>query len=411
MEAGSLGMSNLDIDPAGVQRDQVAHAHTISHIERQNMSSAVPELDAMLADLEQLVTTESFSADHRALAESAHALATIGTRLLGQEPELLLTEGITHVRWRFDEPRVLLLGHHDTVWPIGSLRAHPWSIREGIATGPGIFDMKAGLIQLLYAVAALPPQQRQGICILVTGDEETDGATSRSLIEDTARSCRATLVLEPSADNGALKTVRKGAASYEIIVTGRAAHAGLEPEKGVNAGTEAAHQILALSTLQERANQYANADERTTITPTLVSVGTTRNTVPDTARITVDVRVPSRALEHRVNELVRSLNPVHPDARVTVTGGATRPPLETANSAALFALAQEHAAVLGIGPLRAATVGGVSDGNLTAGVGCPTLDGLGAVGGGAHAEDEHIIISHLPDRSRLLSALISQVNK
>lgn len=376
------------------------------------MSSApAPELNAMLADLERLVTTESFSADYVALAESARTLAAIGTRLLGQEPELLLTNGITHVRWAFGDPRVLLLGHHDTVWPTGSLRTHPWSLRDGNATGPGIFDMKAGLIQVLHAVAALPHQERQGLCILVTGDEETDGATSRSLIEDTARSCRAALVLEPSAEGGALKTVRKGAASYDITITGRAAHAGLEPDKGVNAGTEAAHQILTLSTLQVSANQHASADERTTITPTLVTAGTTRNTVPETARISVDVRVPNRADEHRVDELIRSLKPVHPAATVTVTGGTTRPPLEKANSAALFALAQQLAAALGIGPLRAASVGGVSDGNLTAGVGCPTLDGLGAVGGGAHADNEHIIIRHLPDRTRLLAAIIREVNR
>ncbi|SEM30109.1 M20/M25/M40 family metallo-hydrolase [Streptacidiphilus jiangxiensis] len=375
------------------------------------MTSVAPDLHAILADLEQLVAAESFSADHQAVAASARTMAAVGTRLLGEEPELLVVDGVTHVRWTFGTTRrVLLLGHHDTVWPIGSLATHPWRVHDGIATGPGIFDMKAGLVQLLHAVASLTERQRDGITIVVTGDEKAGGATSRALIEEAARGCRATFVLEASAADGALKTARKGVSWYEIVIGGRAAHAGLESDKGVNAAVEAAHQILALVGLPDWVSALTG-NEVTTVTPTLVTAGTTGNTVPDAARISVDVRVPTRAAQHRIDELIRRLQPVHPGATVTVTGGPNWPPLEPAHSAALFDGAEQRASLLGLGPLWSVSVGGASGGNFTAGVGCLTLDGLGAVGGGAHADHEHIVIRHLPDRTRLLAALITETNR
>ncbi|WP_252394925.1 M20 family metallopeptidase [Streptantibioticus parmotrematis] len=374
------------------------------------MSTVVPDLEAMLADLEALVTCESFSADHAALATCARVLAARGSRLLGAEPDLIVTDGVTHVRWAFGTPRVLLLGHHDTVWPTGSLRTHPWQVRDGIATGPGVFDMKAGLVQLLHAVAALSPAERDGVCVLVTGDEEVGGDASRTLIEETARTCAATFVLEASADGGALKTARKGASWYEIHVKGRAAHAGLEPHKGVNAAVEAAHQILALTALADQVGADTG-ETGTTVTPTLLTSGTTGNTVPAAARISVDVRVPSQAAQRRVDDLVRGLRPVDPQAALRVSGGPNRPPLDADSSAALYALAQRKAADLGMPPLRGVSVGGASDGNFTAGVGCPTLDGLGAVGGGAHADHEHVQVHHLPTRARLLTELIREVNR
>ncbi|MFH9424027.1 M20 family metallopeptidase [Streptomyces sp. NPDC017529] len=356
----------------------------------------------MLADLEELVTCESYSADYEAVARSAQAVAAQGRRLLGALPRTLTAEGVTHVQWTFGTPRILLLGHHDTVWPIGSLKTRPWSVEQGVIRGPGVFDMKAGLVQMFHALASLP--SLDGLCILVTGDEETGSATSRSLIEALARRCSATLVLEPSAPGGALKTSRKGVSLYDITVHGRAAHSGLEPEKGVNAATELAHQLLALPGIA--ATVTASAGPGTSVTPTVMRAGTSSNTVPAEAELSVDVRVPNAAAQEAVDQLVKALEPQTPGARVRIGGGPNRPPLDPGASRGLFALANEQAVRLGLGPLRQASVGGASDGNYTAGAGCPTLDGLGAVGDGAHADHEHVIAATMPDRARLLAHLV-----
>ncbi|MFC4534118.1 M20 family metallopeptidase [Sphaerisporangium dianthi] len=381
-------------------------------------------LDAMLEDLEELVTCESFSTDHQAVARSAEVVARQGGARLGAPPETVLIGGVTHLRWSFGTPRVLLVGHHDTVWPMGSLRARPWEVAGGIARGPGVFDMKAGLVQMFHALAALP--SLDGVCVLVTGDEELGSPTSRELVEEAARGRAAAFVLEASADGGALKTARKGISTYELVVHGRAAHAGLDPEKGINAGIELAHQILAVAAIADQVNDArpnpGGANDGppgaggagtgrvetggASVTPTVVAGGTTRNTVPATARLTVDVRVPTLAAQKRVDELIRALSPRLDGARLEVLGGPNRPPLEHASSAGLFALAQRIAAELGLGPVTGAGVGGASDGNLTAGVGCPTLDGLGAVGGGAHADTEHVVVAEMPRRAALLAGLI-----
>ncbi|MFF0739807.1 M20 family metallopeptidase [Streptomyces sp. NPDC004111] len=356
----------------------------------------------MLADLEELVCCESFSADHEAVARSARVVGEQGARLLGARPENLVVGGVSHLRWTFGTPRVLLLGHHDTVWPMGSLATHPWSVRQGIARGPGVFDMKAGLVQMFHALASLP--SLDGVCVLVTGDEEVGSDTSRTLIEDAARACRASLVLEAAAAGGALKTSRKGVSNYELTVHGRASHAGLEPEKGVNAGLELAHQLLALEDLTARVT--ARTGTGTTVTPTLMQAGTATNTVPARGELSVDVRVPSNAAQTAVDELMRALAPRLPGARLEVTGGPNRPPLEADASGKLFELTAGLAGRLGMEPLRQAAVGGASDGNYTAGVGCPTLDGLGAVGDGAHADHEHVETAFMPERARLLAHLV-----
>ncbi len=358
--------------------------------------------DAMLADLEELVTCESYSADHAAVARSAHVVADQGSRLLGARPKTLVIHGVTHVQWTFGAPRILLLGHHDTVWPIGSLKTHPWSVEQGIARGPGVFDMKAGLVQMLHALASLP--SLDGVCVLVTGDEEVGSDTSRPLIEDLAGQCAATFVLEPSAPGGALKTSRKGVSLYDLTVHGRAAHSGLEPERGVNAATELAHQLIELSRIADTVT--ARTGPGTTITPTVMSAGTASNTVPARADLSVDVRVPTAAAQNVVDQLLKALQPHDPEARLGISGGPNRPPLDPDASHKLFALADDIAARLGLDPLRQAAVGGASDGNYTAGAGCPTLDGLGAVGDGAHADHEHVVTATMPDRARLLAALV-----
>ncbi|WP_328616659.1 M20 family metallopeptidase [Amycolatopsis sp. NBC_00355] len=355
-------------------------------------------MNDLLADIETLVRSESPSEDHDAVARSAEAVATIGRRLLGAEPERIVTDGCTHLRWHFGDgpPRVLLLGHHDTVWPLGSLRTHPFAIEDGVLRGPGCFDMKAGVVMALHAAAALA--DRTGLAILITGDEEIGSPLSRALIEEEARSCDAVFVLEASADGGALKTRRKGVSRYWIEVEGRAAHAGLEPEKGVNAGIEIAHQILAVAAL-------ADADRGTTVVPTALSAGTTTNTVPAAASVAVDARVWDAAEQDRVDRAVRSLRPVLPGSRIRIAGGINRAPLDAVASADLFDLANS----LSGGTLTAASVGGASDGNFTAGLGIPTLDGLGAVGGGAHADDEHVVVAQLLPRTALLVSLTKTV--
>ncbi|MEU3463806.1 M20/M25/M40 family metallo-hydrolase [Streptomyces sp. NPDC006733] len=368
----------------------------------------------MLADLAELVLCESFSADHAALARSADVVGALGARLLGAAPERIVIEDVPHLRWVFGTPRVLLVGHHDTVWPTGSLRSHPWSVVDGIARGPGVLDMKAGLVQMFHALASLPSPD--GVCVLVTGDEEVGSPTSRALIEHAARGCAAAFVLEASADeHGALKTARKGTSRYEVVVRGRAAHAGLEPHKGINAAIEAAHQVLAIAELASavdadtaHAAGAASALGATTVTPTLLTAGSTLNTVPALARISVDVRVPSASAQERTDVLLRGLTARTPGARLEVLGGGQRPPMEPESSAALFALAAGICAELGQEPLRGIAVGGASDGNYTAGVGCPTLDGLGGVGSGAHADSEHVVVDRIVPRTRLLAQLIAR---
>ncbi|MDX2408515.1 M20 family metallopeptidase [Streptomyces microflavus] len=374
----------------------------------------------MLADLEALVRCESYSADHAALARSAEAVGALGTRLLGTAPESIVIDGVTHLRWVFGTPRVLLVGHHDTVWPTGSLEARPWSVTAGIARGPGVLDMKAGLVQMFHALASL--RTLDGVCVLVNGDEEIGSPTSRELIEEAARRSAAAFVLEASGDrDGALKTARKGSSRYEVTVHGRAAHAGLDPEKGVNAAVEAAHQVLAIAGIGAAVAGGAGGSGvagdsgatgggagTSTVTPTLLSAGSTPNTVPARARIAVDVRVPTSAAQDHIDTLLRGLTPRTPGARLEIRGIGGRPPMEPGASAELFTLASRIARELGQSPLRGIAVGGVSDGNCTAAVGCPTLDGLGAVGAGAHADDEYVEVASMIPRSRLLAELITR---
>ncbi|WP_189710345.1 M20 family metallopeptidase [Streptomyces anandii] len=362
---------------------------------------------ALVADIGRLVRCESPSEDLAAIARSAELVADTGARHLGTRPERLVIDGCTHLRWRFgDTPRVLLLGHHDTVWPIGSLARHPFEVREGVLRGPGCFDMKAGLVMAFHALAALRgaggSDGLDGVTLLVTGDEEPGSPTSRELIEDEARRCAAVLVLEAAGPGGALKTERKGVSRYEVLVRGRAAHSGLDPERGVNATVEAAHQVLAVTALGDPALGTA-------VTPTRLEAGTTVNTVPAAARFDVDVRVRDAAEQHRVDTALRALRPRLPGAVLEIRGGPNRPPLPAAASGDLFELANRLAEGLGIGPLTSAAVGGASDGNLAAGVGTPTLDGLGAVGAGAHADDEHVLVAQLPERTRLLAALVAEL--
>ncbi|MFE7108209.1 M20/M25/M40 family metallo-hydrolase [Streptomyces sp. NPDC057575] len=362
----------------------------------------------MIADTKRLVCCESPSEDLAAVARSADLVAGMGAGYLGAEPERVVIEGRTHLRWRFGETsRVLLIGHHDTVWPVGSLESHPFEVRDGVLRGPGCLDMKAGLVMAFHALAELARagdtvdgHPLAGVTLLVTGDEEPGSPTSRELIEAEARTAVAALVLEAAGPGGALKTERKGVSRYEVHVRGRAAHAGLEPERGVNATVEAAYQVLAVADMGDAALG-------TTVIPTRLEAGTTSNTVPVSARFDVDVRVRDVREQERVDRAMRGLRARLDGAVVEVAGGVNRAPLDASASAELFAWACDLAKELGLAPLTGVAVGGASDGNFTAGVGTPTLDGLGAVGGGAHADDEHVRVAELVPRTRLLTALVA----
>lgn len=354
----------------------------------------------MLAELEALVAVESPSSSGAATRAAADLLDDLLLDRLGSRGQWVADPDVAdrgHLLWSGGGPtRVLLLGHVDTVWPLGTGARWPFEVRDGRATGPGCFDMKAGLVQGLSALSEL--DDLTGVALLATTDEEVGSPTSRGLIESTAHGCEAVLVLEPSAA-GALKTGRKGVSNYELVVHGRAAHAGLEPEKGANAAVELAHQVLALA-------EVADPALGTTVTPTVLSAGTTTNTVPAVGRVAVDVRALHPSEQARVDAALRRLAARVPGCTLELLGGINRPTLAPASSAALFARAARIASDLGQPPLRGAEVGGASDGNFTAGLGIPTLDGLGAVGDGAHAEGEHVLVDAMRPRAELVRELV-----
>jgi glutamate carboxypeptidase len=350
----------------------------------------------LVDDLAELVSCESSSDDLAGTARCADLYAGLLQRRLGLPSELIGADGRVHLRAGATSPRVVLLGHLDTVWPTGTLARWPFSVDGDRATGPGVFDMKAGLVQLVAALQQLG--DLDGVTVLVTSDEEIGSTTSQQLIEDTCRRAAGVLVLEPSSD-GALKLARKGVGMFRLDIVGRAAHAGLEPHRGINATVEAAHQVLAAAAL-------ARPELGTTVTPTVVAAGTTVNTVPATASVAVDVRAATTAEMSRVEHELQSFSPQLPGAAVKLVTRSVRQPFEPAMSADLFARAQQHAAELGVAPLEGVEVGGGSDGNITAALGIPTLDGLGAVGTGAHAEGEWASVSAMTDRAALVAALV-----
>jgi glutamate carboxypeptidase len=357
----------------------------------------------LIDDLRMLVQVESPSHDASAIEQCARAVAALGERLLGVAPDWHVVDGSPHLEWSFGETQhsVLLLGHFDTVWPIGSWES-TWEFDGTEATGPGCFDMKAGVVQILHSVARL--DDRRGVSILLTSDEEVGSPSSRQLIAERSVSAGVVLVAEASAPGGALKTERSGIAQYSIVAHGRAAHAGLEPERGVNAAVEIARQVLAVADLG------ANTPGAS-VTPTIVAAGTTANTVPALATLTVDVRASSRAAFDAIDAAVLALPAQLPGSELTIDRLFASPPLESSASKALYALAERVAAEIGLPPLTSAAVGGASDGNLAAAAGALVLDGLGAVGGGAHAKGEFVVASRLEERTALLTGLCRAIQR
>ncbi|MFD4555484.1 M20 family metallopeptidase [Streptomyces sp. NPDC058469] len=353
-------------------------------------------LEAMLDDLRTLVEVESPSRDLDALRTSAETVAAVVEARLGGRAVLVENEGGPHVHWSGGGvPRVLILGHHDTVFPLGTLARRPFQVEDGRATGPGVFDMLGGLVQAIHGLAGL--DDLSGVEILVTADEEVGSHSSRALIEERALACGAVLVVEGAADGGGVKTGRKGCGTFEVSVAGRASHAGLEPAAGVNALVEAAHQVLDIVAL-------ARPEVGTTVTPTVASAGTLDNVVPAQATVVVDVRVESAGERERIESAFAALAPHLDEAVITVRGGVGRPPMPESAAAGLFAVAERL-----LPGLEGRVVGGGSDGNFTAALGVPTLDGLGAVGGGAHADHEYLLVASMVERANLVAGLVDAI--
>ena len=352
----------------------------------------------------RLVEIESPTEDVAACREVVAEANRIITELLGTPGVITEVKGYPTLSWKSGSPRILLLCHLDTVWPKGSF-APTWKIEGDHLRGPGVYDMKAGFIQAVMAVASLA--DRDGIHILATSDEETGSAASRALIEEAAKECEYALVFE-SAIDGKVKTARKGTSMYRIKAIGKAAHAGLEPEKGINA-------MIALASLLPKVSAIAKMEVGTSVTPTTFHAGTTLNTIPAEAILEIDVRAFSSEEQERVDASIKALagklSVATGDAIIEVSGGINRPAMDPKMSASLYQVAKEAAKVVGIAELADAAVGGASDGNFTAAVGTPTLDGLGAIGDGAHAAHEWVSADGLLERSALVAEMLRTLLK
>ncbi|HVM75903.1 MAG TPA: M20 family metallopeptidase [Candidatus Saccharimonadales bacterium] len=373
------------------------------------LSFLKPRLPEMLDLLREVVLLESPSLE-KAPADRCCGYLADQYLLRGTLVHILKqqTRG-NHLRVVYPPPGVhakaqlLILGHYDTVYPSGTISKMPFRISGGKAYGPGTFDMKAGIVQALYALEALQglkiPLQKN-LVFLWTSDEEIGSAASRDVIEAEAQRSDAVFVLEPSlGPRGLLKTSRKGCGEAEIIVHGRASHAGLAPEEGINAIHELAAQIT-------RVEKWNNLRRGLTINADIVEGGSRTNVIADRARATLDLRAWRATDMQQLEERIHSLKPIHKGAKLEVLGGFDRSPLERKHCAVLFDRARSLARQMGL-PLGEAAAGGSSDGNLTGALGVPTLDGMGAVGDGAHAEHEHVITRTMPQRAALLAALLA----
>jgi glutamate carboxypeptidase len=382
-----------------------------ANLPAQLLQSLKPRLPEMLATLRRLVLAESPSFEKTAADRCCRLLENEWRKRGARVERLAQKIRGDHLRitWFPHKSRptgqLLVLGHYDTVYSTGTLAEMPFRVSAGKAYGPGAFDMKAGLVQALFAYAALKNSAAalsKRLVFLWTSDEEIGSESSRKFIESEARHSDAVFVLEPAAGAwGLLKTARKGVGEAEIIVHGRASHAGLAPEEGVNAIHELALQIT-------RIEKWNDPRRGITVNADIIEGGTRTNVIAERARAVLDLRALHFAHMQRLEKRLRALRPILPGARLEVRGGFDRPPLERKSSGALFARAKSLAAQMGF-PLGECIAGGGSDGNFTAALGIPTLDGLGAVGEGAHSADEHILIDTMPARAALLAALLATV--
>ena len=369
--------------------------------------SALPQ---MLEAIKTLVETETPSGDRHRLTEAAGWLdqrfrdaGALVSRL-----ELAEHGPFLHAVLPSDqgsaEP-VLVLGHYDTVWPAGTLSRFPFSVADNRASGPGIFDMKANLVMVQFALRAITELGLglpRPIEVFLTSEEEIGSPSGRPHIEGHARRARNVLVVEPPLPGGVLKTARKGVGNFVVEVAGRSAHAGIEPEKGISAVTELAHQILYIDGLND-------PDKGSTVNVGVVEGGSRSNVVPAAARAEVDVRVWTTSEAERIEQAILNARARTEGTSLKMEGRFRRPPMERTDAIGkLFERARDFGRQLDL-ELEEGSTGGGSDGNFSAALGIPTLDGLGAPGAGAHAEHEHILIDSLPTRTALLTLLLTQL--
>src|SRR6476646_3975281 len=362
-------------------------------------------LPEMLATLQRLVLAESPSLEKAPADRCCNLLAAEWRKRGARVERIAQKRRGDHLRvtWWPQKSRAagqfLVLGHYDTVYSSGTLSKMPFRVTRGKAYGPGVFDMKAGIVQALFALEALQEAQApltRRLVFLWTSDEEIGSESSRKLIEAEARRSDAVFVLEPAlGPRGLIKTARKGVGEAEIIVHGRASHAGLAPQEGVNAIHDLARQLA-------RIQEWNDPRHGVTVNADVIEGGTRVNVIADRARAVLDLRALRVADMRRLERRLHSLSPIFPGARLQIRGGFNRAPLERKFSSALFAKAKSLAAQMGL-PLEECTAGGGSDGNLTAALGVATLDGLGAVGDGAHSTHEHIQVRTMPERAALLA--------
>jgi len=374
-----------------------------------------PRIREMLADLRDLVECESPSLEKVPADRCCTVLAAKWRKRGARVERLAQRHRGDHLRVTWQPPRsgadsktngqIMVLGHYDTVYASGTLAKMPFRVKAGKAYGPGTFDMKGGLVQALFALETLQKLRiplTKRIVFVWNSDEEIGSDSSRKLIESEARRSEAVFVLEPSlGPRGLLKTARKGVGEVELIVHGRAAHAGLAPQEGINAVHELARQIVRIETWNDPPRGISiNAD--------IIDGGTRTNVIAERARAVLDLRALRISDMRRLEKRLHALRTVHRGAKLEVRGGFNRAPLERKITSALFAKAKSLAAQMGLS-LGESTAGGGSDGHLTGPLGVPTLDGLGAVGAGAHSSHEHLVINTMPQRAALLAALLATV--
>ena len=378
------------------------------------MKDILQELEAMQPEavqlLERIVKLESPSYNEALVNRLVEFLADEFGRLGGEITRIPEKDRGDHLVIDFpgesDTP-IMLLGHTDTVWPEGTLAQRPFTITGNIATGPGVFDMKAGIVMMWMTIRALLKVRGplpHPLSILLISDEEVGSPGSRALVRSRAEEVRAVLVMEPPLPGGDLKTTRNGMGRFVVKAFGKAAHTGINPQDGVNAVEEIAHQIM-------RIRELGDVEKGTTVTVAVVEGGTRPNVVPEECFIQVDARTPTNSEAERITELIHSLEPVLEGARLEIEGAFRRPPLEpTPGNMKLFDCARGVARDLDR-KLQNGATGGTSDGNLTSAMGVPTLDGLGAVGLGAHQVEEQVEISSLPWRAAIVAGLIERIGK
>ena len=377
------------------------------------MKQVLATLEELLPEgiefLQQMVDMESPTFDKPLVDKLAEFVAG-RFESIGGQVSFTPAQGFgNHLRVSFpgggDRP-ILLLGHTDTVFPVGEVAKRPFTIEGDIARGPGVFDMKSGIAMMwmaIHSVIKVRGQLSNPVTVLLTSDEEVGGRSSQKLIEEEALKAQAVLVLEPSLPGGTLKTARKGVGRFTLKTVGKAAHSGINPADGINSIEEMAHQVLKLQSM-------SNPESGTTVTVGVIQGGTRSNVVPAESAIEIDARITSMEEAERVATAIRSLSPVLAGSALQVRGAINRPPMvRTAHTEKLFDLARQVAEKLGH-DLEEGRTGGASDGNFTAALGIPTLDGLGPVGLGPHQVDEHIQVSSLVWRTALVAGLIEGID-